>query len=281
MLVDYGLVDQRPKRLGRLHFRGVGGLEDEADAFRHDEPRLAVPTGVVEHKNDDPVAPCAGFFGKQAQQRLEAGLGYPVRDVPEALAGGRKNERRHVEPFEGDGGRARSAARRPPLRPGGSPASGRAGARRQRTSRSAYRGGASPPRRRCQPLFLRCLVPRQSPPSGCAAEASESTDRSPATPPSRVAAPARPSPVRTGCVLIGASPLSRLGTNSVLTRLISSASIVRPDWRRNSGGRPEEMPATFCRCSIAIGEWTRDSDAAFVQDGRRFSDRPSYSKMSN
>lgn len=100
VLVDYGLVDQRPKRLGRLHFRGVGGLEDEADAFRHDEPRLAVPTGVVEHKNDDPVAPCAGFFGKQAQQRLEAGLGYPVRDVPEALAGGRKNERRLVEPFE-------------------------------------------------------------------------------------------------------------------------------------------------------------------------------------
>ena len=32
--VDDRLVDQRPERFGRLHFGGVGGLEDETNSFR-------------------------------------------------------------------------------------------------------------------------------------------------------------------------------------------------------------------------------------------------------
>ena len=100
MLVDDGLVDQRPQRLGRLHFRGVGGLEDEPNAVGNDEAGFAVPTGVVERQDDAPLASGAGFFGEQPQQRLEERLGYAVRDVPEAFARRRRNERRHVEPFE-------------------------------------------------------------------------------------------------------------------------------------------------------------------------------------
>ncbi len=99
MLVDDGLVDQPPQRFSRLHFRGVGGLENEAQAVRHGEPGLAVPAGVVEHEDDAPLPPGAGFFGEQAQQRLEERLGHAVRDVPEAFAGGRRNERRDIEPF--------------------------------------------------------------------------------------------------------------------------------------------------------------------------------------
>jgi len=85
---------------GRLHLGGVGGLKDEADAVGNDEPGFAVPTCVVEDENDDSLAPCAGFLGKHAQQRLEERLGYAVRDVPEAFAGSWRNERRHVEPFK-------------------------------------------------------------------------------------------------------------------------------------------------------------------------------------
>src|SRR5208283_213403 len=43
---------------------------------------------------------CGRHFFWTAAMRLEEGLGYAFRDVPEALAGGRRNERRHVEPFE-------------------------------------------------------------------------------------------------------------------------------------------------------------------------------------
>ena len=100
VLVDDGLVDQRPQRFGRLHLRGVGGLEDEAQTVRHGEGRLAVPAGVVEREDDAPLAPGAGFLGEQPQQRLEERLGHPVRDIPEAFARGRRDERRDVEPFE-------------------------------------------------------------------------------------------------------------------------------------------------------------------------------------
>jgi len=82
------------------HFRGVCRLEDEANDFRDGEPDVAVPTGVVEHENDDPIASRAGFLSKQAQQRLEERLGYAVRDVPEDFASGGRNERRDIEPFE-------------------------------------------------------------------------------------------------------------------------------------------------------------------------------------
>ena len=46
MFVDDGLVDEGPQRFGGLHFRGVGGLEDEMETFRHDEAGFAVPAGV-------------------------------------------------------------------------------------------------------------------------------------------------------------------------------------------------------------------------------------------
>ena len=46
--VDDGLVDQRPKVLGRLQLRGVGGQVDEPYALGHGEARLGVPAGAVE-----------------------------------------------------------------------------------------------------------------------------------------------------------------------------------------------------------------------------------------
>src|ERR1035438_4630347 len=98
MLVDDGLVDQRPQGFGRLDLRGVGGLEHEANAVRHGETGFAVPTGVVERQDDAPLASGAGLLGEQPQQRLEEWLGYAVRAVPEGFAGGRRNEPRTVKP---------------------------------------------------------------------------------------------------------------------------------------------------------------------------------------
>jgi hypothetical protein len=78
----------------------VAPLEHEAQAVGHGEAGLSVPTGVVEHQDDTPLPPGAGLFCEQAQQRLEERFGDAVRDIPEASTRGRRNERRHVEPFE-------------------------------------------------------------------------------------------------------------------------------------------------------------------------------------
>jgi len=59
VLVDDGLVDERPEGLGGLHLRGVGRLEDQTEPLWHDKAGFAVPAGIVEHKDDDPFAPAA------------------------------------------------------------------------------------------------------------------------------------------------------------------------------------------------------------------------------
>ena len=67
MFVDDGFVDERPQGFGGLHLRCVGGLEDEANSIWHGQSGLAVPAGIVEHEDDDPLPPGAGLFGEQAQ----------------------------------------------------------------------------------------------------------------------------------------------------------------------------------------------------------------------
>jgi hypothetical protein len=66
VLVDDGLVDQRPQRFGRGRLRGVGGLEDEPNAVRHDEAGFAAPAGVVEREDDAPLAPGASASSSSA-----------------------------------------------------------------------------------------------------------------------------------------------------------------------------------------------------------------------
>ncbi len=59
-----------------------------------------MPTGVVEDEDDDPISARSGFFGESRQQSLEERLRDAVGNVPEALAGRRRNESRDIEPFE-------------------------------------------------------------------------------------------------------------------------------------------------------------------------------------
>ena len=66
--VGEGFVDERPKMLGRLQFRGARGLIDEPDAVRNREVFRRVPAGIVELQHNDAVA-----AGAQAPARRYGG----------------------------------------------------------------------------------------------------------------------------------------------------------------------------------------------------------------
>ena len=99
MAVDDGLVDMGPESFGGLQLGGVGRQEDEADAFGDGE-RLGVPAGAVEDEDDDPVASGARLAGEEREGVLEELLVDAGGEIPEALAGGRRDEGGDVEPFE-------------------------------------------------------------------------------------------------------------------------------------------------------------------------------------
>src|SRR5436305_457226 len=85
------------------------------DALGVGPPRLRVPARLVAVEDDDPVASGPGLAGEEGEERLEARLRRPVRQVPEHLARGRLHEGDHVEPLEAVvAGRARALAFRRP-----------------------------------------------------------------------------------------------------------------------------------------------------------------------
>lgn len=112
--VDDRLVDMDPERLGWLKLGGVGWQVNEADALGHGE-RRGVPAGAIEHEDDDPVWPGTGLAGEEGQGVLEQRLVDTGREIPEALAGRRRDEGGDVEPFEAvvAAGDRPLAARRP------------------------------------------------------------------------------------------------------------------------------------------------------------------------
>jgi hypothetical protein len=112
--VDDGFVHVDPEGLGGLQLGGVGREVDETDALWHGE-RQSVPAGAVEDEDDDPIAPGARLAGEEREGVLEQRLVDTGREVPEALAGGWRDEGGNVEPLEAlvaPGDRA-LAARRP------------------------------------------------------------------------------------------------------------------------------------------------------------------------
>ena len=86
------LVDKRPKMLGGLQLGAMGRLENEPDAFRHDQVFRAVPAGVVELKHRPFVLADADRFGEVREDGLEHFLAHGVRDIPYRAAGGRLDE---------------------------------------------------------------------------------------------------------------------------------------------------------------------------------------------
>jgi hypothetical protein len=64
MLIGQRLVDHGPEMLGRLEFRGIGWQELQADTFGDDQILGDVPTGAVEHEDDQIVRAGADLPGE-------------------------------------------------------------------------------------------------------------------------------------------------------------------------------------------------------------------------
>ena len=114
VLVDDRLVHVDPEGFGRLQLGRIGRQEDEADALRDGE-RFGMPAGAVEDEDDDPVAAGPRLAREEGEGVLEELLVDAGRKIPEALAGGGRDEGDDVEPLEAmvaAGDRA-LAARRP------------------------------------------------------------------------------------------------------------------------------------------------------------------------
>ncbi len=100
VLVDDGLVDVDPEGLGRLQLGSVGRQVDEADALGDREARRGVPARAVEDEEDDPVGAGARLAGEERQGVGEEFLVDAGPEIPEALAGGGRDEGGDVEPLE-------------------------------------------------------------------------------------------------------------------------------------------------------------------------------------
>lgn len=99
VIVGDRLVDEGPEALGRLQFRRIGRQIDKSDARRHVEARFGVPSGIVEHEDDDALASGAGFAREGCEQLLEERLVDAVGQIPDGLPARRRNEGGDVEPL--------------------------------------------------------------------------------------------------------------------------------------------------------------------------------------
>ena len=67
VFVDDGLVDGLPKVFCGLKLGGVGRKEDQPDSLGNRQVAFAMPTGVVEHENDDAIPVNSGFLSECRQ----------------------------------------------------------------------------------------------------------------------------------------------------------------------------------------------------------------------
>ncbi len=100
MLVDDGLVDERPERFRGLQLGRVGRQKNQPHALRHAQSRFAMPAGVVEHEHDGSIdaglrLACEGF-----EQRCKERLRDAVMHIPEGLAARRRDEGGDIKPIE-------------------------------------------------------------------------------------------------------------------------------------------------------------------------------------
>jgi len=85
--------------LGGLQFGAVGRLENEPDAFGHDQIFRAVPAGPVKLKHCTLVVADSNRFGEVREDGLEHFFAHGIRDIPYRAAGGRLDEAMDVEPL--------------------------------------------------------------------------------------------------------------------------------------------------------------------------------------
>jgi len=86
VFVGEGFIDERPKVLGGLQFRAAGRLIDEPDAIGDRQVLRAVPTGIVELKDDDAIVAGASLTRERFEQLCKEGFVDAVRQVPDGLS---------------------------------------------------------------------------------------------------------------------------------------------------------------------------------------------------
>ena len=99
-LIGERLVDEHPKVFGRLQFRAMGRLEDEADTVGDGEVLRTMPACIVELKHNALLGPRADRLGKIVENAFEHLLADGVGDIPHRLARRRLDEPGHIEPLE-------------------------------------------------------------------------------------------------------------------------------------------------------------------------------------
>ena len=117
VLIDDGLVRQRPQAFGGLDLGRIRRQEHQFNALRNHQIPGDVPAGTVEHQDDVLVGTGADLGGKRRQQRSEQCGVDTVGDEPHDLAAGGSDEAIKIEPLVAvmaAGGRT-AAARRPDL----------------------------------------------------------------------------------------------------------------------------------------------------------------------
>jgi len=117
VLIDDGLVGQRPQAFGGLDLWRIRRQEHQFNALRNHQIRGDVPARAVEHQDDVLVGTGADLGGERRQQRAEQRGIDAVSDEPHDLARGGPDEAVQIEPLiavMAAGGRT-AAARRPDL----------------------------------------------------------------------------------------------------------------------------------------------------------------------
>ena len=89
VLVNYRLVNERPKSFGGLQLGTIRRQINEANTIGDFEIGWPMPSRIVEHEQDDAAQARFGLARKGFEQSLEEFLRHAVGNIPEGLAGGR------------------------------------------------------------------------------------------------------------------------------------------------------------------------------------------------
>ena len=117
VLIDDGLVGQRPQAFGRLDLWRVRWQEHQFNALRNHQIPGDMPARTIKHQDDVLVGTGADLGGERRQERAEQGCVDAVGDEPHDLARGGSDEAVQIKPLvavmaPGDGA---AATRRPDL----------------------------------------------------------------------------------------------------------------------------------------------------------------------
>lgn len=97
--IEQRRIGQRPKALGRLEFRRVGGQEGQGDALRHLKIGAGMPPRIVEHEQDMMIGTSPHLTRKGCQDLREARSVDGGHQQPTGGTRRRTDKAIEIEPF--------------------------------------------------------------------------------------------------------------------------------------------------------------------------------------